>query len=166
MRKHTLLGLALASALAIGTTAAMAAPDAGGHGSSDHGWRGHHGHGQMMMLHKLDLSDAQKASIKQIVQAERAQDKPQREALRQQRRAFESMTPNQVGYQAAAANLAKAEGQATQDRVLRKADLRAKIYAVLTPQQQAQVATFKAQAQERRAQWKQFQSEHPQQPAQ
>lgn len=160
MRKHTLLGLALASALAIGSTAVMAAPDAGGHG--DHGWRGHHGHhGQMMMLHKLDLSDAQKASVKQIVQADREQNKAPREALRQQRRAFESMTPNQVGYQAAAANLAKAEGQATQDRVLRKANLRAKIYAVLTPQQQAQAATFMAQAQERRAQWKQFKAEHP-----
>ncbi|TAL84619.1 MAG: hypothetical protein EPN69_02215 [Rhodanobacter sp.] len=164
MRKHTLLRLALASALAIGTTAVMAAPDAGGQGSSAHGWHGHHdhhGHGQMMMLHKLSLSDAQKASVKQIVQAERAQNKAPREALRQQRSAFESMTPNQVGYQAAAASLAKAEGQATQDRALRKADLRAKIYAVLTPQQQAQVATFKAQAQERRAQWKQFKAQHP-----
>lgn len=160
MRKYTLLGLALASAVAIGSTAVMAAPGAGGHG--DHGRRGHHGHhGQMRMLHKLDLSDAQKASVRQIVQADREQNKAPREALRQQRRAFESMTPTQVGYQAAAANLAKAEGQATQDRVLRKANLRAKIYAVLTPQQQAQAATFKAQAQERRAQWKQFKAEHP-----
>ncbi|MEO6799620.1 MAG: Spy/CpxP family protein refolding chaperone [Rhodanobacter sp.] len=161
MRKHTLLGLALASALALGTTVAVAAPGAGGPGSPGHGWHGHHGGGQMMMLHRLNLSDAQKASIKQIVSTSRAQDKPQREALRQQRSAFESMTPNQVGYQAAAASLAQAEGQATQARVQQMANLRAQIYAVLTPQQQAQAATFKQQAQERRAQWKQFKQQNP-----
>ena len=161
MRKHTLLGLALASALAIGTTVAMAAPNAGGPGSSDHGWHGHRGHGQMMMLHKLNLSDAQKASIKQIVSKNREQNKDQRQALRQQRAAFESMTPNQVGYQAAAASLAQAEGQATQVRVQQMANLRAQIYAVLTPAQQAQAATLKAQAQARRAQWKQFKAQNP-----
>ena len=161
MRKHTLLGLALASALAIGTTVAMAAPNAGGPGSSDHGWHGHRGHGQMMMLHKLNLSDAQKSSIKQIVSTSREQNKAQRQALRQQRAAFESMTPNQVGYQAAAASLAQAEGQATQARVQQMANLRAQIYALLTPQQQAQAATLKAQAQARRAQWKQFKAQNP-----
>ncbi|OOG57100.1 hypothetical protein B0E47_07195 [Rhodanobacter sp. B05] len=161
MRKHTLLGLALASALAIGTTVVMAAPGAGGPGSSDHGWHGHRGHGQMMMLHKLNLSDAQKASIKQIVSTNREQNKGQRQALRQQRAAFESMTPNQVGYQAAAASLAQAEGQATQVRVQQMANLRAQIYAVLTPAQQAQAATLKAQAQARRAQWKQFKAQNP-----
>ena len=162
MRKHTLLGLALASALAIGTTAALAAPGAGGPDSSGHGWHGHegrHGDSQMMMLHKLNLSDAQKASIKQIVSANRAQNKGQ--ALRQQRAAFESMTPNDVGYQKAAASLAQAEGQATQVRVQQQANLRAQIYAVLTPQQQAQAATFKAQEQARRAQWKQFKEQNP-----
>ena len=161
MRKHTLLGLALASALAIGTTVAVAAPDAGGPGPSGHGWHGHRGHGQMMMLHKLNLSDAQKASIKQIVSTNREQNKGQRQALRRQRAAFESMTPNQVGYQAAAASLAQAEGQAAQARVQQMANLRAQIYAVLTPAQQAQAATLNAQAQARRAQWKQFKAQNP-----
>jgi len=161
MRKHTLLGLALASALAIGTTVAVAATDAGGPGPSGHGWHGHRGHGQMMMMHKLNLSDAQKASIKQIVSTNREQNKGQRQALRRQRAAFESMTPNQVGYQAAAASLAQAEGQAAQARVQQMANLRAQIYAVLTPAQQAQAATLKAQAQARRAQWKQFKAQNP-----
>ncbi|MEO8809616.1 MAG: Spy/CpxP family protein refolding chaperone [Rhodanobacter sp.] len=161
MRKHTLLGLALASALAIGTTVAVAAPGAGGPGSSGHGWHGHRGHGQMMMLHKLNLSDAQKASIKQIVSTNREQNKGQRQALRQQRDAFESMTPDQVGYQTAATSLAQAEGQATQARVQQMANVRAQVYAVLTPQQQAQAATFKAQAKARRAQWKEFKAQNP-----
>ena len=163
MRKNTLLGLALASALAIGSTVALAAPaGAPGQGGFGHGGHGHRGHGQMMMLGKLNLSDAQKASVKQIVSTSRTQNKSSREALRTQRSAFEAMTPNQVGYQSAAASLAQAEGQATQQRVQQMANLRAQIYAVLTPQQQAQAATFKAQSQARRAQWKQFQTEHPQ----
>lgn len=164
MRKYTLLGLALASALAIGTTAAMAAPGAGGPDSSSHSWHGHdgrHGHSQMQMLAKLNLSDAQKASVKQIVSTNREQNKGQWQALRKQRAAFESMIPNQAGYQAAAASLAQAEGQATQARVQQKANMRAQIYALLTPQQQAQAATFKAQKQARRAQWKQFKEQHP-----
>ncbi|MEO8777205.1 MAG: Spy/CpxP family protein refolding chaperone [Rhodanobacter sp.] len=162
MRKHTLLGLALSSALAIGTTVAMAAPGAGGPNSSNHDWNGHRGHdGQMMMFHKLNLSDAQKASVKQIINSSRQQGKTQWQALRQQRAAFESMTPNQVGYQSAAASLAQAEGQATQARVQQMANVRAQIYALLTPAQQAQAATFKAQAQARRAQWKQFKAQNP-----
>lgn len=161
MRKHTLLGLALASALAIGATVAMAAPGAGGPESSGHGRHGHHEHSQMRMLAKLNLSDAQKASIKQIVSTNREQNKGPRQALRQQRDAFESMTPNQVGYQAAAASLAQAEGQATQARVQQKANVRAQIYAVLTPEQQAQAATLKQQAQARRAQWKEFKTQNP-----
>lgn len=163
MRKNTLLGLALASALAIGSSIALAAPaGAPGHGGFGHGGHGQRGHGQLMRLGKLNLTDAQKASVKQIVSTSRTQNKSAREALRTQRSAFESMTPNQVGYQSAAASLAQAEGQATQQRVQQMANLRAQIYAVLTPQQQAQAATFKAQAQARRAQWKQFRAEHPQ----
>ena len=164
MRKQTLLGLALASALALGSTAALAAPGAVGPKGSGHGWHGHHGHhgpGHMRNLAKLNLSDAQKASIKQIISADRGQDAAPRKALREQRRAFESMTPNQAGYQAAATSLAQAEGQAAQARVQRKARLRAQIYAVLTPAQQAQAATLKTQAQARREQWKQFRAEHP-----
>lgn len=156
MRKQTLLGLALASALAIGTTVAMAAPG-GGHG---HG-HGRQGHGQMMMLHKLNLTDAQKASIKQIVSSNRSQNKPAREALRQQRQAFEAMTPGQAGYQAAAASLAQASGQATQARVQQMANVKAQIYALLTPAQQAQAATLPAQAQARRQKWQQFKAENP-----
>jgi protein CpxP len=150
MRKKSLLGLALASALAIGTTVAIAAPD-GGHGR--HGHRDHHG--QMMMIHKLNLTDAQKASVKQIVRTNRDQNKPARQALEQQRQAFEAMTPGQVGYQAAAASLAQASGQATQHRVQQMANLRAQIYAALTPAQQAQAATLQAQARARHEQRRQ-----------
>ncbi|MEW9623441.1 Spy/CpxP family protein refolding chaperone [Rhodanobacter geophilus] len=157
MRKNLILGLALSSALAIGSfaVAAQGAPGPGGHG----GW-GHHGerHG-MMALHKLNLTDAQKASIKQIMKSSFAQNKGQFQALRQQKQAFEAMNPNDPGYQAAAASLAQAEGAATTARVQQMANVRAQIYNVLTPAQQSQLATMKAQQQARRQQWQQFKAQ-------
>jgi Spy/CpxP family protein refolding chaperone len=167
MRKHISLGFILASALAATTVAIAApsgqnaAPDAG----QSHGWHGHGHHGDRgdrgMGLDKLNLTDAQKASVKQIMHGSMSQNKSQRDALRQQRDAFHSMTPDQVGYQAAATRMAQAEGDAMQQRVLQRATIEAKIYAVLTPTQKAQLATMKTQREARKAQWKKFKSEQP-----
>lgn len=157
MRKNLIIGLVLSSALTIGSFAVAA--QSGPHG----GWGHHGGPGQhgMMELHQLNLSDAQKASIKQIMQSSFAQNKSQRQALGQQRQAFEAMKPNEPGYQAAAAALAQAEGNATTARVQQMATVRAQIYNVLTPAQQAQLATLKAQQQARRQQWQEFKAQHP-----
>lgn len=155
MRKNLIIGLALSSALTIGSFAVAA--QAGPQG----GW-GHHGgqHG-MMALHKLNLSDAQKASIKQIMQSSFAQNKGQRQALRQQRQAFAALKPTDPGYQSAAAALAQAEGAATTARVQQMANVRAQVYSVLTPTQQAQLTTMKAQQQARKQQWQEFKAQHP-----
>lgn len=164
MRKNLTLGLILTSAMAL-TSVAMAAGPAGhqrGHEGGHGHWRGdRHGHGHDMAFKKLDLTDAQRASIKQIVHNSMASYKDQRTALRQQREAFRSMTPDQVGYQAAAAKLAQAEGQATELRVQQKANVRAQMFAVLTPTQKAKMATMRAQKQARREQWKTFKAQHP-----
>lgn len=154
MRKPLILGLALASAMALGT-AAVAAPM--GHGSWHHGGHGHHG---MAALHKLNLSDTQKASIKQIMKNSFAASKTQRQAVFQQRKAFESLTPDQAGYQAAADHLAQAEADATRARVEQRAKVRAQVYAVLSPAQKMQLASMKAQREQRRQEWKQFRAEH------
>lgn len=161
MRKNLSLGLILASTLALGTLAVAApAPDGAGRGDGPHG-HGHE-HGQLMALRKLDLSGAQRASVRQIMQTQFASHKAARQALARQRMAFESMTPEQVGYQAAAASLAQAEGDATRARVQQQANVRAQVYAILTPAQKAQLATLQAQRQTRRQQWQQFRAEHAQ----
>jgi protein CpxP len=157
MRKNITLALALASAMALAPFAIAAAQDGGPHG----GFQGHGHHGGFQAYSKLNLSDAQKASIKQIVQSSFSQNKSQFQALRQQRQAFEQLTPNSSGYQAAAASLAQAEGAATVARVQQRAAIRAQIYALLTPAQQTQLASIKAANQARRQQWQQFKAEHP-----
>ncbi|MEO8998907.1 MAG: Spy/CpxP family protein refolding chaperone [Rhodanobacter sp.] len=158
MRKNITLGLILTSAMAL-TAIAVAAP--AGHADGMHQGRHSHRHGQDMGLKKLNLTDAQRASIKQIVHGSFAQNKTQWQALRQQRNALESMTPDQVGYQTAAASLAQAEADATRVRVQQKATVRAQIYAVLTSTQKAQMASMKLAKQARREQWQQFKAQHP-----
>ena len=158
MRKNITLALAMASALALApfAIAAAAGQDGGPHG------RGHGGHHEFADAYaKLNLSDAQKASIKQITQNAFSQTKTQRQNLRQQREAFEQMAPNASGYQAAATALAQAEGAAATARAQQRAAIRAQIYAVLTPAQQAQLATMKAERQARHQQWEQFKAQHP-----
>ncbi len=155
MRKSTPLLLILAAAVSCTTLAVSA--QTGPYG----GWHGGHGHGHFMPLNKLNLTDAQRASIKQIMQNSFAQNKTQRQALHQQREAFDAMTPDQVGYQAAAASLASAEAAATQQHVQQQAATRAQIYAVLTTAQKAQYATMQAQQQARKAQWQKFKAENP-----
>ncbi|MBV8157533.1 MAG: Spy/CpxP family protein refolding chaperone [Dyella sp.] len=155
MRKNLTLALAMASALALApfAIAAAAGQDGGPHGG--------HGHEFAAEYAKLNLSDAQKANIKQIMQNAFSQTKTQRQNLRQQREAFEQMAPTASGYQAAATALAQAEGAAATARVQQRAAIRAQIYAVLTPAQQAQLATLKAERQARHQQWEQFKAQHP-----
>lgn len=155
MRKHLSLGLILASAMALSTLAAA------GQADGMHGDRHGHDHGLMMAYGKLNLTDAQRASIKQITRDSLAANKGKWQTLRQQREAFEGMTPDQAGYRAAAANLAQAEGDAMRLRVQQRADVQAQIYAVLNPTQKAQLATMRSQRQARRQQWQQFKAQHP-----
>jgi periplasmic protein CpxP/Spy len=156
MRKNISLALVLASAVALAPFAIASAQDGGPHG----GFHGH-GHGAFEAYSQLNLSDAQKANIKQIMQNAFSQGKSQRQALHQQREAFEQMAPNASGYQAAATALAQAEGAATTARVQQRAAIRAQVYAILTPAQQAQLATIKAQREARHQQWEQFKASHP-----
>jgi len=156
MRKNLLLCLALASAMTLTTVAVAAGQDGGFHG--DHG---HRGHGMLMGMDKLNPTDPQRANVKQLVKASFEQSKSQRESLRQQREAFEAMTPDQVGYQSAAASFAQAEASAVQARIQQRAALRTQIYALLTPAQKSQLATLKAERQARKQQWEQFKAQHP-----
>lgn len=156
MRKNISLALVLASAVALAPFAMASAQDGGPQG----GFHGR-GHGAFEAYSKLNLTDAQKASIKQIMQGAFSQGKAQRQALRQQREAFEQMAPNASGYQAAATALAQAEGAATTARVQQRAAIRAQVYAILSPAQQAQLTSFKAQREARHQQWEQFKAQHP-----
>lgn len=120
-------------------------------------WQGGHfgphaGFGHV--LGKLTLTAEQKAQVKALYE----QAKPQLHAMREQARAshelLESTPPTDPGY-AAAITAAKANAA---NRIQYASDLRSKIYALLTPAQQAQIpgilATEKSAHEARKAVWR------------
>lgn len=160
MRKLVLFPAAVLAAAMLCTSVMAQDYGPGPGGPEAHGWHHHHRHdGAMMALRQLDLSEAQKASVKQLVKASHEQFKPQFEALRSQRQAFNAATPGSAAFQSAAAGLAQAESAAAGARVQQQAALRTQIYNLLSDAQKAQLANLQAQHQARLAQW---QAQHPQ----
>lgn len=148
MRKLIFLPAALLAAALLATS--VQAQD----GPGDHAWRHHH-HGEaMMVLKQLNLSDSQKASVKELVKASHEQLKPQFEALRSQRQAFNAATPGSPEFQSAATGLAQAESAAAGARVQQQAELRTQIYNLLSDAQKAQLKTLQAQHLAKVTEWR------------
>jgi Spy/CpxP family protein refolding chaperone len=127
----------------------------------------HHGDGHMRdhrmgmgMLDQLNLTDAQHTSIRELRQQSFTAARPAMQTLRQQRMAFERATPGSADYQTAANTLAQAEADAAHAQVLREADLRSKIYNVLTPAQRTQLASLKEQRKARMQKWREAHTRH------
>lgn len=118
--------------------------------------RGH----RMGMLDQLNLTAAQRTSIHELRQQSFTAARPAMQTLRQQRMAFEQATPGSADYQTAANALAQAEADAAHARVLREADLRSKIYNVLTPAQRTQLASLKEQRKARMQKWREAHMRH------
>jgi protein CpxP len=121
------------------------------HGMMKH-HRGHH-HDGMRELNKLDLTSTQRTDIRQLMEQSRTEARPQMKALMQKRMAFGNATPGSADYQTAADQLAQAEAQAAQERVMRYAALRTKIYNELTPEQRTQLASLRSERQARMQKW-------------
>ena len=152
MRKNLILSAALVAILGCAPLAFAQQTDAP---QAGHAWRGHHGMAMGgHMYDQLNLSDAQRTHIKQLTEQDFAQAKPQMQALRQARKAFESATPGTADYQTAASNLAEAEADAARTRTTNRANLRAQIYQLLTPEQRTQLAGLQADRKAHKQQWR------------
>jgi Spy/CpxP family protein refolding chaperone len=138
----SLSGLAMYAA----TTTPAAAE--GGH------WHRHH-HGLMGgVLHKLNLTEAQKTQIKSIMTSEKSQFQALRTSSQTNREALESTPPTSSGY---AALIATAQKNAA-TRVQLMSETWKSIYQnVLTPAQQEQIPAIVAAQQ---AKMKAWQAEH------
>lgn len=164
--------VALAIALVVSAPLALAAtpppssnaPASSAPASSAAHWQGHHGermHGQHMgMLDQLDLSDTQRASIRQLRQQNFQEARADMQTLRQPRAAFDNATPGNSDYQGTVDALATAEANVTHARVLRDAKLRAAIYNVLTPAQRTKAASLRAARQAKIQQWRESHMQH------
>ncbi|MGH8124504.1 MAG: Spy/CpxP family protein refolding chaperone [Rhodanobacteraceae bacterium] len=165
MRKPLILSTLLATALvcsslafaatpppATSTGPATAASQSWHHGMRQH--RMHRRHHAMGIFGRLKLTDAQRSKVHELARQNFDRARPEMHRLQQQRMAFENATPGSAPYRSAAQGLAQAESNAAHARVLRQADLRAKIYELLTPTQRTQLASIRSQREAKMKQWR------------
>ncbi|HKT41459.1 MAG TPA: Spy/CpxP family protein refolding chaperone [Rhodanobacteraceae bacterium] len=107
-----------------------------------------HQQGQPNLFDELGLTDAQRSSVRQLMQQNFQQARPEMQALREKRVAFDKATPGTSQFQGAANDLAAAESGAAHDQVLRQADLRTKVYNLLTAEQRTRLASLVKQRQQ------------------
>lgn len=149
MRKLIFLPAVVLAAAMLST-----AVNAQDHGPGPGGWHHHHRGGALMHeLKELNLSDAQKASVKELFKTSRQQLKPQMEAVMTQRQALIAATPGTAAFQTATASLAQAASTAAAARVQDEATLVTQIYNLLTDAQKTQWIALQAQHQAKMTAW-------------
>ena len=103
----------------------------------------HHGHHGMHMLKKLDLSDDQKAQVKQIMKDAKEKKKALYGSLKEYKKAMKDLV-NSPNYSEQAVRSLHAQYQSTfADKAVIRANASHQINALLTPEQQAKKAEIK-----------------------
>jgi protein CpxP len=136
-------------ALVAGGGAALFAQGASGRGGARPGGPGARGFDAGFALGQLDLSDAQKTQVRDVVQRHRQQLQPtmQRleEAMQAQRGAVNQVPVNEAAVRQAAASVASVQA----DLAVEQARLHADVWNILTPDQQEKAKQLEQQAQNR-----------------
>jgi Spy/CpxP family protein refolding chaperone len=110
-----------------------------------HGWH-HHG-GPMHLLGKLGLSAEQKQQIKDIMTAAHPQMASLHEQMHANSLKLQQTQPTDPNYSAIAAQVSQTHGSLSAQMMTQHAEVRGQVFKVLTPAQQAQLATLEAQMQ-------------------
>ena len=133
-------GLALAAGIAVAQS--QGGEDAPMHGSMHRGMHGHMMGGPefQMFLHKLNLSDDQKAQVKQIFQAERPTLKPLMQQEGQAHLQMMQLVSSGNFDQAKATAIATQEAQTHIQVEVEHAKIHSQIYQLLNSEQKAKVA--------------------------
>lgn len=151
MRKLIFLPAVVLAAAMLSTAVGAQGPGPdGGPGLGFH----HRPHGELMVaLKQLNLSEDQKASVKQLFKQNHEQLRPQMQTVMADRQALIAATPGTAAYQTAADNLAQAASAAASAHVQGEAALVAQVYNLLTDAQKAQWATLQQQHAAKMAEW-------------
>ena len=149
-RRTKITVIALALAMAAGGAALFAqAPGGPGRGAGPFGPGGRGGFAAGFALGQLDLSDAQKQQVRDIMQRHRQQSQATMERLQQamqaQRAAIDTVPVNESLVRSAAASLAAVEA----DMAVDQARMHADIFSILTVEQQEKAKQLEAQGQAR-----------------
>jgi periplasmic protein CpxP/Spy len=144
--KLNLLTAAFAVALLVTGAAAQEGPHGGPHGGPG---------GPGMELRGLDLTDAQKAQVKQIMTAERPTLKPLMQQEMQNHQQMTALVRGGSFEEAKAQPIAAQEAQIHSQIAVERAKMDAQIYQLLTPEQKTKLTEREA----KRGQWMQQREE-------
>jgi protein CpxP len=123
-------------------TAATPPPPGPGH----HGW-GHGDRGPMHLYSKLGLTPEQQSSIKAIMVAAKPQMKSLHDQMHANHLKMMQTKPDDPNYANVSAEVAQSEATLASRRTQQASELRAQMYAVLTPAQKTQLAALEAERQ-------------------
>jgi protein CpxP len=136
--------LTAATSLSLATAADEAATTTPPPPPGPHGW---HHHGPMHLLSKLGLSATQKQQVKDIMTAAR----PEMQSLHEQMHAnslkLRQTQPTDPNYGSIEAQVSQTHGSLSAQMMTQQAEVRAKVFKILTPAQQAQLAALEAEMQ-------------------
>lgn len=102
-----------------------------------------------MMMDYLDLTDAQQAQIKQIMEKEKSTIQPLREQERQSHQAIMQLITSGSFDEAKAQQIAQQAAQVQSQLIVEHARIGAQAYQVLTAEQKAKLKQFMARQQQR-----------------
>jgi Spy/CpxP family protein refolding chaperone len=123
------------------------------HGPGGHMHGGGMDFGFMHALHQLNLTDAQRQSVKSILDGNRDQMRSFHESLRSNHQTLATMTPDDPNY----ANALAAAKNLSAEAIQHSSDLRVQLYAVLSSDQKKELPQILAKQQSdmkaRREQW-------------
>jgi periplasmic protein CpxP/Spy len=149
--------LVLAAALLLGVGVAGFAQEGprGEHGGRPHGGPGRGGRGGFVpFLRDLNLSDAQKAQVKQLADSFEESTKPLRERLDALRESEMDGLKDGAFNEAAVRTAAQERANAHVELEVARARSWSQVYALLTTEQKAQIAERRQQFEQKRQAWK------------
>jgi protein CpxP len=107
---------------------------------------GRHHHGEPWhLLGKLDLNAAQKLQIKEIMTAARPQMQSLHEQMQSNSMKLWQTQPSDPNYAGIVSQVSQTHGSLAAQMLTQRADLRAQVFKVLTPAQQAQLSALEAE---------------------
>lgn len=147
MKKITvaILAIVLTAMGAIFVFAQQNAPPEGHRGFGKRGGHGSHGR----MLRHLDLTEAQKAQVKQIMANSRITVEPLREQLRENRRQLSQLSADGSFDAAGVQAIAARQGNLTAQLIVEKERVKAQIFQILTPEQRRKAAEMRERMKQR-----------------
>ena len=147
--KKIIVAIIAMAVLALGAifVAAQKADHKGDHEGRGFRRGGHHRGG--MMLRGLDLTDAQKTQVKEIMDASKAKVQPLRESMKANRQKLQLATENGKFDEAQVQAIANENASVSAQLFVERTRVKSQIFNILTPEQREKAAQMKSQMKER-----------------